>query len=343
MAADDPVITVGNLSADLQRLIYGYQFTQALYVAARLAIPDLLADGPRSVVELAALSDAHAPSLARLLRALTTLDVVAEVEPDVFGLTPLGELLRSDVPESRRAWLLFTGGDQYDRWSDLLHSVRTGETTAQHLYGMSSWEWRAQHPDLNVMFNDAMVEMATRRITAVLATNDFSRFGTMVDVGGGRGALLAGILQANPGMRGVLFDLSHVVDGAEAIFKSAGIADRASVVAGDFFADVPQGGDAYILSAILHDWDDERATAILENCRRAMVQHCTLLLIERVLPTVTGFEWEPYFSDLNMMQALNGRERTEGEWRHLLDGAHFAFRRIAPTGGPISVIEAVPA
>lgn len=343
MARNDPITAAENFPADLERLIHGYQFSQALYVAVRLGIPDLLADGPRPVIELAARSDAHAPSLARLLRALTTLDVFAEVAPDVFSLSRLGGLLRSDVPGSQRAWLLLTGGDLYHRWGDLLHSVRTGETTTQHLYGVSTWEWRAQHPELNVMFNDAMVELATKRTAAVLATYDFSRFGTVVDVGGGRGALLAGILQAHPGMHGVLFDLPHVVDGAEAVFRAAGMTDRAGVIAGDFFENVPVAGDAYVLSVILHDWDDERATAILENCRRAMDGRGILLLIERVLSTGTGLDWEPYFSDLNMMQALDGRERTEAEWRRLLDGAHFSLSRILPTGASVSIIEALPA
>lgn len=342
MTADDPAVTAAGASAALQRLIHGYQFTQALYVAARLEIPDLLADGPKPAAELAMHSGAHPPSLARLLRALTTLGAFAEVEPDVFGLTPLAELLRTGVPGSQRAWLLATGADFYPRWGHLLHTVRTGETTSQHVYGMSSWEWRAQHPELNALFNDAMAEAASRRGAALVAAYDFSPFGTVIDVGGGRGALIAGILRAYPGVRGVLFDLPHVAEGAEAVFASAGVEDRASVIPGDFFAGVPTGGDAYILSMILHDWDDERATAILGSCHRAMGGRGTLLLVERVLPTGAERPWEPYFSDLNMLQGLDGRERAEADWRSLLEGAHFTISRIHPTAAGPSVIEARP-
>src|SRR5436305_5229986 len=182
--------------ADLFRMIQGYQVTQALYVAARLEIPDLLAEGPQPVSELATRSGAHAPSLARLLRALSALGVFVEVQADVFGLTPLSETLRIGVPRSRRAWLIFSGSDLYESWGHLLHSVRTGETTAQHLHGMSSWEWRAQHPESNAKFNDAMSEGAAGRAAAITEAYDFSVFGTLIDVGGGSGTLIAEILRA---------------------------------------------------------------------------------------------------------------------------------------------------
>lgn len=328
---------------DLRRLIHGYQFTQALYAAERLDIPDLLAEGTQTVEELAMASHAHAPSLARLLRGLASLGVVAEGDDGTFSLTEMGMPLRSDAPDSQRAWLLFSGADQYAGWGDLLHSVRTGETTAQKRYGMSSWEWRAQHPDLNTLFNDAMVELSTRRATAMLNAYDFSRFKQVVDVGGGRGALLGAILSAYPNLRGVLFDLPHVVDGAAAVFAEAGIGDCATIAAGDFFTTVPEGGDLYILSVVLHDWNDQQAATILANCRRVMGAGSTLLLIERVLPVSTAHHWEPYFSDLNMMQALGGRERTELEWRRLLEAAGFALQRVVPTEAPTSLVEAVPA
>ena len=342
MIENDSAPSTANLSADLLRLIHGYQFTQALCVAAQLGIPDLLTDGPRSVGELAASSNCHAPSLARLLRALSTLGVFTEVGPDVFGLTAMGELLRSDRPGPHRAGILLARS-QYHQWGDLLHSVQAGETTVQHLYGMSLWEWLAQNPDRNVIFNDAMVEGATRRVSAALEVYDFSRFATVVDVGGGRGALLARILQCCPGTRGVLFDQPHVIEAAGDVFASAGVTDRVSIIAGDFFTNVPEAGDAYVLSAIVHDWDDEPATAILNNCRRAMGEGGTLLLIDRVLPADAGRDWEPYFMDLNMMQALGSRERTEAEWHRLLNAAQFRLTRIVSTGAATSIIEAHPA
>ena len=327
----------------LDRLVRGYQFTQALYVAARLGIPDLVADGPRSATDLAGRCGAHAPSLARLLRALTTLGVFAEVEPEVFGPTPRSHLLRDGVPGSRRAMLMLSGSQLYAGWGQLLHTIQTGETTARRIYGMDSWEWLAQHPEANAIFNDAMVEGSAVRVAALLAVYDFAPFGTVVDVGGGRGALLAGILRTNPGVRGVLFDQPHVVAGADAVFAAAGVAERASIAPGDFFAAVPAGGDAYILSWILHDWDDEQSAAILTCCQRAMAGRGALLLVERVLPNGADRPWEPFFSDLNMLQALGGRERTEAAWRALLAGAGFTLTRVVPTAAGFGVIEAHPA
>lgn len=343
MAAGDSATTTDSAPAVLHRLIHGYQFTQALYVATRLGLPDFLADGPRAAPELAVQCDVHPPSLTRLLRALTTVGVFAEVEPDVFGPTPLSELLRRGAPDSRRAWLLLVGADLYQSWDYLLQSIRTGETTRQHRYGTDSWAWRARNPELNAIFNDAMAEEASRRVAALVEAYDFASFNTVIDVGGGRGALLAGILRAHPDVHGVLFDQPHVIEGAEAVFAAAGVADRASIVAGDFFASVPTGGDAYILSMILHDWDDERATAILRICHQAMAGHGTLLLVERVLPTGPNREWEPYFSDLNMLQGPGGRERTAAEWRALLGAARFTMTRVVPTAAGPSLIEALPA
>ncbi len=327
----------------LDRLVRGYQFTQALHVAARLGSPGLVADGPQSAADLAARCGAHAPALARLLRALTTLGVFAEVAPEVFGPTPRSQLLRDGVPGSRRAMLMLSGSQLYAGWGQLLHTIQTGETTARRIYGMDSWEWRAQHPEMNAIFNDAMVEGMAVRVAALLAVYDFAPFGTVVDVAGGRGTLLAGILRAYPGVRGVLFDLPHVVAGADAAFAAAGVAERASVVPGSFFEAVPAGGDAYILSAILHDWDDERATAILATCRRAMAGRGALLLFERVLPDGADRPWLPYFGDVNMLQGLGGRERTEAEWRALLASAGFTLTQIVPTASGFGVIEARPA
>ena len=330
-------------SDGLLRLVRGYQFTQALHVAVRLGIPDLVADGPQSATDLAARCGAHAPALARLLRALTTLGVFAEVAPEVFGPTPRSHLLREGVPGSQRAMLMLVGSQLYAGWGHLLHAIRTGETTARRVYGMDSWEWLAQHPEMNAIFNDAMVEGSAVRVAALLAVYDFAPFGTVVDVGGGRGALLAGILRAYPGVRGVLCDRPHVVAGAETVFAAAGVAERARIAPGDFFAAVPAGGDAYILSWILHDWDDAQVAAILTCCRRAMAGRGVLLLVERVLPDGADRPWEPFFSDLNMLQALDGRERTEAEWRALLAGAGFTLTRIVPTTSGFGVIEAHPA
>ena len=341
MRADDA--TDATDATDLTRLIRGYQFTQALYAAARLGLPDLVADGPQPTTDLAGRCGVAAPVLARLLRALTTLGVFAEVAPDTFGPTPRSHLLRPGVPGSQRADLLLAGADLYPRWGHFLQALQTGETTAQIAYGMGAWAWRAQHPEMSAIFDDAMVEHSRARVAALVAAYDFAPFGTIVDIGGGRGALLAEILRATPSARGVLFDQPHVVAGAAAVFAAAGVADRARVAPGDFFAAVSGGGDAYILSMILHDWDDERSLAILARCREAMAVSGTLLLVERALP-VEGVDrpWEPFFSDLHMLAGLGGRERSAADWRALLAAAHFDMTRIVPTTADASLIEARP-
>ena len=323
--ASESASSVG--SGDLERLIRGYQFTQVLRVAAELRIPDLLAGGPRTVADVADACGADRASLRRLLRALAAIEVLVEREPDVFDGTAASEALRDGVPGSRRDWLLMNAVDAYQTWAELSHSVRTGETAASLVYGMDSWSWRAQHPEQGGRFDAAMADVSRRRVAAFVAAYDMGRFAVVVDVGGGRGTLLAGILAANPSSRGVLFDQPHVVAGASSVLAGAGVADRVDVVGGDFFESVPTGGDAYVLSMVLHDWPDDVAVAILGHCRDAMGPASTLLLYERVLPVGEERPWDPYFSDLNMLQGPGGRERTAAEWDALLAEAGFVLHR----------------
>jgi len=327
----------------LVRMIHGYRVTQMLAVAAKLGIADFLADGPKSVAELAERTETHPGALHRLLRALAGNGVLAEDDRGRFALTPLGGLLRTDDPGSARALAIYNGDELVWRsWGSLLHSVATGSAAFQRLYGMSIWEYRSQHPEPDAVFNDAMTALSNRRIGDVMATYDFSGIRTIVDVGGGHGALLAAILRAHPGMRGILFDQPHVAAGAHRLLETAGVADRCRIVAGDFFEEVPTGGDAYILSKIIHDWGDERATAILRACRRAMTAQARLLLAEAVIPAGNG----PHVGkllDLHMLVMLEGGcERTEGEFRTLLAGAGFSLTRVLPANEENSVIEARP-
>ena len=292
-----------------------------------MRIPDLLAGGPRTVADVADACGADRASLRRLLRALAAIDVLVEREPDVFDGTTLSEALQDGVPGSRRDWLLMNAVDAYQTWAELTHSVRTGETAASLVYGMDSWSWRAQHPEQGARFDAAMADVSGRRVAAFVAAYDMGRFAVVVDVGGGRGTLRAGILAANPGCRGVLFDQPHVVAGASSVLAGAGVADRVDVVGGDFFESVPAGGDAYVLSMVLHDWPDDVAVAILGCCRDAMAPTSTLVLYERVLPVGQERPWDPYFSDLNMLQGPGGRERTASEWDVLLAEAGFVLHR----------------
>lgn len=327
----------------LLRMFHGYRVSQMLAVAAKLGIADLLGDGPKDAAELADLTDTHPPALYRLLRALAGHGLLSENNQGRFGLTALGSLLRSDAPGSARALAIYHGDELTWRpWGALLHSVTTGEAAFPHLYGRSNWEFRALHPADGAIFNNAMTALSTRRIGDVLAAYDFSGIETIVDVGGGHGALLAAILRAYPGMRGVLFDQPDVVAGAHPLLAAAGVADRCRIVGGDFFDEVPLGGDAYVLSKIVHDWSNEQATAILAACRRAMIGQARLLLIEAVIGA--GAEPDPArLLDLHMLVIMDGgSERTESEFRTLLDGARFSLTRVIPANEENCVIEAVP-
>jgi hypothetical protein len=328
-------------SAALRELVNGYRVSQAIHVAATLGLADLLADGPRTSDELAAETETHAPSLYRLMRALAAAGVLHEQDDRRFSLTEIGTCLRSDVRDSLRGWAAFVGRPyQWATWSSLLYSIRTGESAFGHVHGMDAWKYRAQHPEDGAIFDAAMASVTGRVNASLLDAYDFGRFGTIVDVGGNRGTLLAALLTRYPALRGVLFDLPHVVAGASDLLERAGVADRCRVVGGSFFAGVPTGGDAYLLKAIVHDWDDEEAAAILRACRRAMPDAATLLVVERIVaPPNEGAEAK--FSDLQMLAGLAGRERTLEEFETLLAAAGFRPVELFPSGSDLTVIEAV--
>jgi hypothetical protein len=325
------------------QMINGYWNSQMICVAAKLGIADLVADGPKSSAELAKITGTHAPTLYRLLRALASLGVFAEDDRGRFGLTPLAEPLRTGVPDSLRDWAVFAADvETWRSWEQLLYSVTTGEAAFEHVWGMPNWEYRAHKPEANAIFNAAMISASSRRIGPVMAAYDFSGIRTIVDVGGGHGAFIAAILSAYPTMRGILFDLPHVVAGAEPMLKAAAIASRCEIIGGSFLEAAPGGGDAYLLSKVIHDWGDERAAAILRNCRQVMAVHSRLLLVEAVIPP--GNTPHPgKLSDINMLVVnTGGRERTEAEFRALLKAAGFTLARIIPTQGESSVIEGMP-
>ena len=328
--------------ADLRQMLQGFWVTQALYVTAKLGITDLLAAGPRTADDLARETGTHARALYRLLRAVASVGVLSEDEAGAFGLTDLGQYLRADHLQSARGWALYVGEPMmYGTWQHLLHSVTTGEPAFRHLHGVDPWEYRARHPDVGAVFDNAMTSNSLWQRDAVVASYDFSGERTVVDVAGGHGALLAGILAANPRARGVLFDQPHVVAGAEPVLRAAGVADRCALVGGSFFEAVPDGGDVYLLKAIVHDWDDAQAAAILRICRRAMTPGARLLLIERVL--APGDAPDPAkYADLNMLVMLGGQERTADEFAALYEAAGFRLTRVIPAATGVSLIEGAP-
>lgn len=330
-------------SAVLMRLVNGYRVSQAIHVAAVLGIADLLKDRPCGSDEIAAAAGANPESLYRLLRALASIGVFREADDRRFALTPLGDCLRSDAPEPIGPWARFVGcPSNREAWGDLLHSVRTGETAFRHLHSMGVWEYRAQHPEDGAMFDAAMTANSRRLALSVLAAYDFGRFGRIVDVGGGQGAFLAAILIKHLATVGVLIDQPHVVAQAGPVLRGAGVADRCRIVGGDIFDAVPGGGDAYVLKVILHDWDDERAIAILRTCRRAVGPTGRLLVVDRVVGPPNEDE-EGKFLDLHMLAETGGRERTRDEWASLLAQAGFHLAEVVATKGPMCVIEGTPA
>lgn len=328
--------------AALMQLLIGYWISQPIYIAAKLGIADLLRDGPRSTDELARATDAHAESLYRILRASAAMGIFAETENSRFENTPMSQLLRSDIPGSLRGWALWSGDPWHWRaWGALMHTVKSGERAFDHVHGKTFWEYLAEDPEAADTFNGAMSGNAVQQWGAVIPAYDFSRIETLVDVGGGEGQLLATILQENPRLRGVVFDQPSVVERAAMRLEQLGLSDRCETAAGDFFDAVPAGADGYILTAIIHDWDDESARRILANVRQAIAPGGKLLVIELVVPPGNEFGFAK-FADIEQLTCFAGKERTAEEYRELLASAGFALKRILPTAGPASVIEGEP-
>lgn len=327
----------------LRHLFMSYRLTQAIYVAAELGIADLLTDGPHSAAELAAAAGAHGPSLYRVLRLLASEGVFAETEHGLFNLTPMAELLRRDAAVSARPSVLLNGGQAFwQSWGQLLHAVRTGEPAFDHTHAVDFFAYFRQHPAERTVFDQTMAAQTALATRAIAAAYDFSSVGTIVDVGGGNGALVIGLLQAYPHLRGIVFDQPAVAASAQEAIAAAGLSGRGEAVGGDFFAAVPGGGDAYLLKFVLHDWDDGRCAAILRTCRRAMRADARLLVIELLIPPGNGRSYAKS-QDVNMLANLGGREHTEAEYRALFAAAGFDLSRTIPAQSELHVVEGTPA
>lgn len=329
--------------AVLRDMIFGVWVSKAISVAADLAIADVLRDGPRSSAEIAAAVNATEDGVYRLLRALSAVGVFAEHEGRRFALAPLGDHLRSDRADSLRGLARFVCDDMHWRaWGSLGAGIRGGGSVFKRVFGVSPFDHLAANPEVAAVFNEAMTSISSMEAHAVTTAYDFSGIGKLADVAGGHGGLLAAILSANPSIRGVLFEMSHALEGAQRLFRERGLAERCEVVSGDFFADVPAGCDAYLLKHVIHDWDDERSVAILCNVRKAMKTTDKLLVVEMVVPP----PGEPHFAkllDLEMIALTEqGRERTVEEFAELYRQAGFRLSRIVPTTSGLSVIEGLP-
>lgn len=330
----------------MMQMIGGFRVARSIYVAADLAIADLLADGPKSIDELAQATETDGPSLYRVLRALAGVGIFAEDESGRFSLTPPAEFLKSDVPDSLRASVMLFGEEWHWRlWGDLLYSVKTGEPAFDHLYEKGFYEFYNQNPEFAKTSSESKTSMVSRASASLLNNYDFSSIGKVVDIGvaGGYGSTLVSLLKANPTIKGVLFDFPPVIEGAKPVIEAAGVTERCELIAGDCVESVPSGGDAYILMFVVHNWDDERAIKILKNCHKGMAEDGRLLLVEMIMPKGN----DPFVGKVVDLESLlltpGGYERTEAQYRSLLEAAGFKITKIIPTQTANSVIEAVRA
>lgn len=325
-------------AAELHRMLNGFQVTQAIHVAAVLGIADHLGTEPRPVDAIARAVGADADSLHRLLRALAALAVFREHDGRCYSLTAMGACLRGDSTHPVRPHAIFVAQQhQWEAWSALLHSVRTGENAFRAVHGMSSWEYRARDPVQNAIFNAAMTGNSRRIDAAIADAYDFARHTRVADIGGGEGALLATLLVRNPSLSGVLLDRPHVVVAASDVFAAAGVADRVAIAGGDMFAAVPADCDAYLLKYILHDWDDDRCVEVLARCRDALPPDGRVIVIDRLLgPPNEDFAVK--LADLHMLVGPGGRERTQQEFASLAAAAGLTLAELRPTASPVSLL-----
>ncbi len=331
----------------LERLRNGYMVSQAMYVVATLGIADVLRHGPLHCDELARSTGTNESMLYRVLRFLSSVGIFKEVSPRCFAVTSLGSGLRTDIAGSIRPMTILVSHESIQRaWSNLLHTVTTGDIAFDHAHGMGFFDYIGEHPDVADAFHLAMSSEATSSSsdTTIADAYDFSGMQRLVDVGGGEGRLLASILHAYPALHGTLFDLPEVVANAHEVLSAAGVADRCEVIGGDFFAAVPAGADGYLLQQIIHDWDDARASAILRRCRSGMSPSSRLLVVETAIPPDDTDAFPVLQTDMQMMVLAGGLQRSDDGYRALFTEAGFQLSRIVPLGdaSAYSIFEGVP-
>ena len=319
-------------------MISGYWISQAIYVAAKLRSADQLSQGPQTLTRLAGTTQSHRPSLYRLLRALASVGIFMEQEDGRFALTPMSESLRSDVPGSQWAMAVMMGEEHYRAWGDLLYSVQTGEIAFDRVFGKPIFEHLSEHLDSASIFDKAMTSVHGSETNPMVDAYDFSDVEIMADIGGGNGSVIAAVLNRYPNMRGILFDMPHVIARAKPSLESAGVIQRCQTLSGNFFESVPIRADACLMRHIIHDWDDAKAVTILRNCHKALNANGRVLIVESVIEPGNA----PSFAkllDLTMMVLPGGKERTAEEYRVLLEASGFTLARIVPTDASVSIIE----
>ncbi|MFW9867865.1 MAG: methyltransferase [Candidatus Thorarchaeota archaeon] len=325
--------------AQLLTFIAGKTYTHVISVAAKLGIADLLADGPKSIEELSKATETHTPSLYRVLRVLDRMGIFSEEPTGFFSLTETSEFLRANSPFSVKDWAILNGTEWHSRsWMRLLYSVKTGRPSFWDIYEMKGFEYFQKNPEDYRNLNNAMTFFSKGQARRLVNSYDFSNFKNIVDVGGGNGYLLTSILKNNPSLRGILFDLPEVTNGARKIIAKENLGDRCRIVGGNFFHEVPKGADAYIMKYVIHDWSNDNARLILHNCREAIAPEGRILVIDKVISLKSGLNDE-IMGDIEMMILGEGRERTESEFRELFESTGFKLNKIIPTQLPLFILE----
>lgn len=326
------------LRTEMFQVAVGYWLSKALFCAAKADVADRLETGPKHVDELASAAGVDSENLYRVLRALASVGIFEETDAGVVGLTPKAEYLREDHPQSMKHFALMVGDDLFDVWCDLDHAVQTGQSAVQKRFGRDFFSEIGKDLQKAMVFDRAMQEIHGGETELMLAHYDFSLHSKVLDVGGGNGSTLREILEAHGQLRGALFDLPQVVANARRLLGETELVDRIEFQAGDFFDKIPVQADCVILRHVLHDWDDEKSASIIQNSSKALQEGGSLLIVEKVIRPGN----EPSFAkllDLNMM-AIGGKERTEPQYRRLLEQAGMKLHQITETPGPIDLIEA---
>ena len=315
---------------------------RAIHVAVRLGLPDLLANRPKKLSELALATACDEPTLHRLLRCLKHLGIIMETSPELYGGTPLSQRLQRDGADSLY-WLAMLYGEEWQlrAWERFEDSIRTGASGVSHVFGTNPWTYLDQHPESAEVYNRGLGGLSVLN-DQIASVYDFPEGAVVIDIGGGQGDFLGRILARNPTARGVLFDRNAAIESA-GITANPACRSRVSLIAGDFFESIPPDGDTYILKQVLHDWDDLRASAILKNCRRVMKASAKLLVAELIISEVGPGALLGSLLDLQMLVVHGGRERTKDEYMTLLHGSRYKLERVIATSTPISIIEALPA
>jgi O-methyltransferase domain/Dimerisation domain len=324
-------------------MMQGFQITQAVRVAAKLNLAELLKDQPKTAQQLATATNTNPSALYRLLRLLAAIGILAETPPQQFTLTPLGELLRKDSPNSFYTAALFLGSQQqWQLWFNLLYSVETGESASNHVFGVDTWQYFAQNPEEAENFYGFMTNLSAMLAPTLVSNYDYNAIETIADVGGGQGFLIASILKANPTLKGILFDLPSITKNAAKLLTGQGVAERCQIISGDMFLTWSFRADLYLISRVIHDWDNEKAITILRNCRQVMDANSRVLLVERVIPEDKKTALPVLLTDLQMLIGHGGQERTVEEYKGLAQAASLTLTRVIPIYPPFNIIELKP-